>query len=324
MTNSKFSEQGYSFFTDSRNHKGFILFLRTAAAVTFITILFQIIDIGKVKAELTQANWTWIIYALSFTCLSPLLAAIRLKYFFATTGVLLSFKLCLKVSLLGLSLNLLIPARGGDLAKLAFLRNDLPNLPLQTLISTALLERGFDVLALGVIGLTSALIIQSTQAAIFAGVFATIAAIILAVLPLAEFWPLVGKKISPVAQVISNAYKNKKKLLLAFLTAVSFWILVSSILGCLLKAFDPNITFAHALAVTPPSIFVGLVPVSLWGVGTRDGALAYFLEGITVAEIAISAGFLYTALVYWFLGIIGTPFLLFARRNQKGSTPIPN
>jgi len=96
------------------------------------------------------------------------------------------------------------------------------------------------------------------------------------------------------------------------------------IMGSLLKALDDTISITYALAVTPPSIFVGLVPVSLWGVGTRDGALAYFLEGITVAEIAISAGFLYTALVYWFLGIIGTPFLLFVRRNPKWSTRIQN
>ena len=96
------------------------------------------------------------------------------------------------------------------------------------------------------------------------------------------------------------------------------------IMGVLLKALDGTISITYAFAITPPSIFAGLVPVSLWGVGTRDGALAYFLEGITAPEIAISAGFLYTALVYWLLGLIGTPFLLFAKRNQKGSTPIQN
>ena len=324
MTHSKLSEKHYSFSPNYRKHKGFIFFLRATAAFTIIAILFQIIDIEKVRTELSQANWTWIIYALVITSLSPLLAAIRLKHFLTTMGLSLCYNLCLKVSLLGLSLNLLIPARGGDLAKFALLKNDLTNLPLQTLISTALLERGFDVLALGLIGLTSALIIQAPEAAIIAGILASIAAIGLVVLPLAEALPVVGKKLRPIAQNISIAYKHKKTLILAFLSAVLFWILVSSIMGCLLKAFDPNITFLYSFAVTPASIFVGLVPVSLWGVGTRDGALAYFLQGITSPEIAISAGFLYTALVYWLLGLLGTPFLLFAKRYQKGSTPIQN
>ena len=65
------------------------------------------------------------------------------------------------------------------------------------------------------------------------------------------------------------------------------------------------------------SIFTGMVPVSLWGIGTRDGALAYFMQGITSPEIAISAGCLYTALVYWLLGLIGTPFLLFAKMKNQ-------
>ena len=121
MTHSKLSDKNYSFSPEYRKQKGFVFFLRATAAFTIITILFQIIDIEKVRTELSQANWTWIIYALAITCLSPLLAAIRLKHFLTTMGVSLSHNLCLKVSLLGLSLNLLIPARGGDLAKLALL-----------------------------------------------------------------------------------------------------------------------------------------------------------------------------------------------------------
>jgi uncharacterized membrane protein YbhN (UPF0104 family) len=322
MTNSRISDFRYSFSCNSQKYKDFIFFLRVIAAVTVLLILFQIIDIRKVRGELAQADWTWFFFATTITCLSPLLAAFRLKYFLATMGVLPSYKRCLKVSLIGLSLNLLIPARGGDLAKLAILRNDFPNLPLRNFISTALLERGFDILALGLIGLTSALIIQASQAAILAGVIVTIAAIGLALLPLAESLPIVGKKLSPIAQTILISYKCKKVLSLAFLWAGFFWFLVCSIMGCLLKAFDSSITLAHSLAVTPPSIFAGIVPVSLWGVGTRDGALAYFLQGVTTPAIAISAGFLYTVLVYWLLGLLGTPFLLFARRNQKGSTPI--
>ena len=91
------------------------------------------------------------------------------------------------------------------------------------------------------------------------------------------------------------------------------------IMGLLLKAVDDNISITYAFAVTPPSIFAGLIPVSLWGVGTRDGALAFFLQGTTFPEVAISAGFIYTAIVYWFLGFIGTPFLLFAKMKKKNT-----
>jgi uncharacterized membrane protein YbhN (UPF0104 family) len=186
------------------------------------------------------------------------------------------------------------------------------------------LERGFDVLTLGLVGLTTALVLEATEAAIVSGIAATVAATGLICLPRAGSLPLVGKKLSLIAQATSAAYRCKRTLLLASITACLFWIMVSTIMGCLFQAFDPNLTLPHALAVTPPSILVGIVPVSLWGIGTRDGALAYFLQGLTAPENAISAGFLYTALVYWLLGLIGLPALLFAKRKTKAGTDDPN
>lgn len=294
--------------------------IRIVVTILIISFIFQNVDIDKVLIQLAQTEWTWVLFGTLITTITPMLGSIRLKLFLDTTGIKLSYRHCLIATFYSLSLNLVLPARGGDFAKLALLKKDFPNLSLWTLISTTLLERSFDILTLGLIGLTSALIIQATEAAIFSALVTTTAAIGLIVLPLAKSLPLVGKKLTPIAQTISIAYKNKKNLLLAFLTAVSFWTLVASIMGCLLKGFDPNITFVHALTVTPPSIFAGLVPVSFWGVGTRDGALAYFLQGITAPEIAISAGFLYTTLVYWFLGLIGTPFLLLVKKKLKKSS----
>ena len=76
------------------------------------------------------------------------------------------------------------------------------------------------------------------------------------------------------------------------------------------------------LLVTPPSIFAGMVPVSLWGVGTRDGALAYFLQGITAPEIAISAGFLLHSTRLLVLGVIGTPFSFVCKEESERTTTI--
>ena len=77
----------------------------------------------------------------------------------------------------------------------------------------------------------------------------------------------------------------------------------------LVKAFDDTVPSTHVFAATPPSILTGIIPVSLWGVGTRDAALAYYLQGITAPENALSAGFFYTVVVYWLLGLIA--FILF-------------
>ena len=251
--------------------------------------------------------------------MSPFLTSSRLKLFILATGIQISYSRCLIANLCGLSLNLFLPARGGDLVKFAYLRDD-GQPSWGTLAGIALMERGFDVLALSLLGLTTSLLLGLHEAAIATGIVTITATIGLLLLPRMGSLPIIGKKAKNFSNIVTRTNNSKLSLLGCFCLCCLCWTANLMIMGLLLKAFDNNISLTYGFAGTPPSIFAGLVPVSLWGVGTRDGALAYFLQGITAPEIAISAGFLYTALVYWFLGIIGTPFLLFAKRKLKESS----
>jgi uncharacterized membrane protein YbhN (UPF0104 family) len=281
------------------------------------------VDLQKLSKAITHADINFILPALFIAVVSPLLTSSRLKLFLLATGTEISYNRCFIANLCGLSLNLFLPARGGDLVKLAFLRqNKQPSWGI--LAGVALLERGFDVLALSLLGLTGSLILGLHEAAIATGIITIAATTGLLVLPRMGSMPIIGKKAKSFYKVVVEANKRKVRLLSCFCICCLCWTANLMIMGLLLKALDDTISITYAFAVTPPSIFVGLVPVSLWGLGTRDGALAYFLQGITTPEIAISAGFLYTVLVYWLLGLLGTPFLLFARKNQKRSTPVQN
>ena len=281
------------------------------------------VDLQKLSKAITHADISFIMSALFIAVMSPLLTSSRLKLFLSATGTQISYSRCFMANLCGLSLNLFLPARGGDLVKLAFLRkNEQPSWGI--LAGVALLERGFDVLALSLLGLAGSLILGLHEAAIATGIISIAATTGLLILPRMRSMPIIGEKAKSFSKVVVEANKRKVRLLKCFCVCCLCWTANLMIMGLLLKALDGTISITYAFAITPPSIFAGLVPVSLWGVGTRDGALAYFLEGITAPEIAISAGFLYTALVYWLLGLLGTPFLLFAKRYQKGSTPIQN
>jgi glycosyltransferase 2 family protein len=250
---------------------------------------------------------------------SPFLTSSRLKLFLLATGTQISYSRCFIANLCGLSLNLFLPARGGDLVKFAYLREDGRH-SWGFLAAVALIERGFDVLALGLLGLTVSLMLELYEAAIATGIVTITASIILLLIPRMGSLPIIGNKAKNFSKIVTRTNKSKLHLLGCFCLCCLCWTANLTIMGLLLNALDETISLTYAFGGTPPSIFAGLVPVSLWGVGTRDGALAYFLQGITTPEIAISAGFLYTALVYWFLGIIGTPFLLFAKRKLKESS----
>ena len=293
---------------------GFLL--RCTAATLALASICYIVDLQKLTKAITQADISLILIALFIAVISPLLTSSRLKLFLLATGTQISYSRCFIANLCGLSLNLFLPARGGDLVKLAFLRkNEQPSWVI--LAGVALLERGFDILALSFLGLTGSLILGLNEAAIASGIISVAAITGLLVLPGMGSMPIIGKKAESFSKVVVKVNKRKVQLLGCFCVCCLCWTVNLMIMGLLLKAVDDTISITYAFSVTPPSIFAGLIPVSIWGVGTRDGALAYFMQGITSPEIAISAGCLYTALVYWLLGFIGTPFLIFAKIKNK-------
>ncbi len=219
----------------------------------------------------------------------------------------------------GLSLNLFLPARGGDLLKLAYLPKNQKS-SWRILAGAALLERTFDILALGLIGLTASLLLGLYNLAISESLVVIFIILGFLLLPMMGSIPIIGKKAGKLSEVIKEISRRKLELLACFFTSCLCWTTNSIIMCLLVKAFDDTVPSTHVFAATPPSILAGIIPVSLWGVGTRDAALAYYLQGITAPENALSAGFFYTALVYWLLGLIGLPTLFFAKRKQKNIT----
>ena len=293
--------------------------LRLGGLAIALFCIFSFIDFATFSKKILDAEIAFLLPAFVIAALSPLFTSARLKLFLFATGIHIAFSRCLMASWCGLSLNLLIPARGGDLVKLACLRKD-GNPPWDVLAGAALLERGFDVLALSLIGLFASLALGFPDAATVTCILAVLTCGGLVLLPTVRHLPVIGRKAENFSEVLKHAAKRKRRLFACFLACCFCWSVNSVIMGLLIKSFDRDVSLSYAFATTPPSIIAGIIPVSLWGVGTRDGALAYLLQDLTSLENAIAAGFLYTALVYWLLGLIGLPALFFAKRKTKDIT----
>ena len=295
--------------------------LRFIGATLALTFIIHLVDLQKISKALTGADISLFLLAILIAIASPLLTSCRLKLFLSANGTPISFSRCIFANLCGLSLNLFIPARGGDLVKMVYLRKN-GEAAWENLAEVVLWERAFDVLALGLLGFTASIILGIHKTAIAAGIVTVVLSIIILIIQRIRSLPIIGNKAKSFSSMFVKTGNRKLYQLGCLCMCCLCWTANLTIMGLLFNALHFCHSLPLAFAVTPPSIFAGMVPVSLWGVGTRDGALAYFLQGITSPEIAISAGFLYTALVYWLLGVIGTPFLLFAKRNLKEQHPI--
>ena len=287
---------------------------RLLGTIAAIVVLLNIVDLGSICDSIAAANRRFLLAATFLCLLSVSLISFRLKLFLSVVHYPVTFRNCLRATMCGLSLNLILPARGGDLLKLAYLPKKYDS-SWRLLAGAALLERCVDLLALGLIGLIASLFLGLQNVIITASLVVLVTISGLMLLPRLGSFPVIGKKIGNFLKIIQETSRKKRVLLAGFFTSCLCWTTNSIIMGFLVKAFDDSVTTTHVFAATPPSILAGIVPVSLWGVGTRDGALAYYLQGVTAAENVLSAGFLYTVLVYWLLGLIGLPSLLLAKRK---------
>jgi uncharacterized membrane protein YbhN (UPF0104 family) len=79
---------------------------------------------------------------------------------------------------------------------------------------------------------------------------------------------------------------------------------------------DIDMSFAKILAVFPIAICVGLLPITLSGIGTRDAVLVMLLTH--QSSDALALGIAYTLFNYLILSFLGIPFLIWiiARKNS--------
>ena len=92
-----------------------------------LIFLFSIVDFKGVQESLAKTSPNSFGIAFILVVLSPLITALRLRVFLGIVDFFPTFANVLKATLCGFALNVVIPARGGDLAKVAFLRGKTNN-----------------------------------------------------------------------------------------------------------------------------------------------------------------------------------------------------
>lgn len=274
--------------------------------VAVCIFIFSSIDLSNLKQTLLSANPNWLLLAFGITLFQPFLTSLRLQTYLIAGNHAKPYHRCLKAVLAASSLNAVLPAKGGDLVKVTFLQDD-PN-ELSPLAGLALLERVIDILVLCLLSLAGSLYVSNNTTTIISlfALSAPIGALLL--LGKADRVPIIGKKLVRLAMACRAAWSKPFVLLRGLVIAVLCWSTNLTVMYCLFKSVGALVSVIEVAAATPLAIFVGLLPISISGMGTRDAALVSLLPDIA-KEITYSATFLYTASVYWFLALIGLVFL---------------
>lgn len=283
-----------------------------SVSVLIIFIVFKtLVNAGDFSRVIRGISWFYFFLAFSTMIPSLILSAVRWYSIMRAAGFHVSLWKTFKIIATSMSFSI-IPGRLGDFARSYPLRN---SIPISQSVGTIVLEKIIDISVLITFSGVGLIILGHTDLGSLM-LFLAIAPI-----PLLEIFNLVSHKITLKNSLVNklhdtisilNKVKQRKKILsLAVLASFANWILSMFQLYWLFKAIGSAIPVHAVFAFHPLSIFAGLIPITLAGVGTRDSAIIYFFRNLATPEQSLAVGILYGLQSYWITALLGIPLLYY-------------
>jgi uncharacterized protein (TIRG00374 family) len=101
--------------------------------------------------------------------------------------------------------------------------------------------------------------------------------------------------------------------------SVVIWIGSALQIYLLYSAVEQQVPIIFSIAVVPIAILVGMLPVTIAGMGTRDLAIVKLFSGYASTSASISIGVLFFLLRYLVLALIGLPFISTLKPSRGGA-----
>ncbi len=283
-----------------------LLLLITLAVFAF---LFSRMDFAKAAATLREADPALVAAAFALSLTFPLLCAIRWDLIVRRLGARLGLWNSFVIIMAAWPLGTITPAKSGDLIKIVFLKDILSY---SRTTGVILAERVMDVVALGLFGIGGGVMYGFHTAVLVAG--AILGGVLLFFLAAAS--PLVNRVpekwralVLDVLAASREMYLNAGAFFLILLVTLLNWYFTFLQTWIVYRAFQVEVPLLYIIAALPIAIFIGLAPITLAGMGTRDSAMILLFQSYASLETNLAAGILYSILGYWFLALLGIPFL---------------
>jgi uncharacterized membrane protein YbhN (UPF0104 family) len=245
------------------------------------------------------------------------LGALRWQIVVEAMPYRLGFGRALSVVLAAWPLALVTPSRASDFLRALGVRRQVPLAP-----GTG------SVLAEKVVDLAILLVLAAAGAALeslwlfsvlLAGALVfelAVVALLLAYRGRLTRWPIVRKhaqKVEDLFLAFDALLRAPGRLAAACGVSVLIRVLTLAITYALLRGVDADVTLFDTCALWPVAVLIGLAPVTLAGVGTRDATFLYLLSArghlVTRANI-LAATMGYSAIAVVAFAILGVPFLV--------------
>jgi uncharacterized membrane protein YbhN (UPF0104 family) len=282
----------------------FLVFALLTAGI--FCVIFSAVDLTAVLGILTHAHLGSLFIAFLIMFTYPTSIAWRWKYLLGSMGYVVSFRECLKIVLGTWPIMSVTPLKAGDMLKGYYLGQKVPVWVSTGSVITEKILDVYSLLAFSIIGsiflglkdimlLSCGLLIVSSVA------------ILITMRGGALLPPRFESKIAALTHSIQTLTSQPGKLLFILGFSIVKWLLAILQVHLCFQACGADVPLTFTSAAFPISVFVGLIPISLAGMGTREAALIYLFRDYADPAICVSVGLLYAIFGYWLLTILSLP-----------------
>lgn len=268
-----------------------------------VFILSRLVNLGDVLAILAVARLDWSLAAVAMTLLAPVIVGIKLWIVLRIIDYPATVSRCWSAVLAAVTLNAVLPARGGDFMRAAFLADGPGTLGL--LLGAVMLERLIDVFTLGLLSLLASIGGQAGIVPWIASAACVSAVIAIGIMSLGHRLPFKAALAERVGRAARKLFVRPGLAVALLLTSLLSWINNVALMDFCLRAVGAILPLVAVLRATPVAILTGILPISISGIGTRDTAMMLLLSNFGQNEAVVAGAFGYTILTSWFIAAFG-------------------
>jgi hypothetical protein len=291
-----------------------LLILGAGTVFVFFVLFKTMVDFKMFVSTVQDAKVDFLFYAFIAILPTFILSPLRWFYILKAYELDIDFKRTFLVVTASWSF-VLIPGRLGDFTRSYFIKDQVP---IVRSVGTIVLEKIMDIIVLlllvsvGLILLGQyaySLISLAFILAIFVGVASFKQLSLKLGMARLEFFKKITESLTPP--------KNKRFLIKASLFSTANWL--TSIISTyfLFLAFGAHAPLTSVIAYFPITIFAGLLPITIAGIGVRDGAIMGLFAGYATVAQSLAVGISYSFLGYFLLMMVGIPVLIFYLSKNK-------
>ena len=295
------------------------LFALVLTVVIFIIILLNI-NIKEFLNYFYELNLLF--FMISFLFYFPLYLIISERWReIVRKDCKISLRESIKMCLAGVSLNSFVPSKLGEFSKAYFLRKK--RLTLKRGVNFVMFEKILDIFFLCMFFVVGLLLIQEYNylygVLILFCVMVILGTIIYFNFDFTAsktfkkiFWFVFKYKrlrnmIIDTQEFVISLKKNKKRLMYIFFLSFLSWTVQLLQVYFMFLSLNYFVPIKLVFGLVPAAILIGLLPITIAGMGIRDSALIFLFLGYASPSLMAGVGMLLSTR-YWVVSIFGLPF----------------